>query len=340
MKHKSLALVVAIVIGIISLFPIKIHAQEKNLVNIYLFHSNTCHHCEQEIKALNKIQKNYSNIKIYKYEIHDEKNMNYYESILQMYHLKSKNVPFIVIGDKYYIGYNEDKTKLNIIKTIEYYSKYGYVDRVAAVVHNNNLPTYKVKSNQVSLDTFLEEYKNYQLIGNIYTDQLDIDTITILTSILTETNFLNIILLSLLIIALKRKKDYQTKLFLLATYLTTYIITDIIMLINYNIIMWNIIVLILMTYLFIARKTKKNQIPYLSCTIIAILSNSLKYTVLNKYSNILKEIIKINNLSSFEQFIQYLIHLSIAIITITIIIMLINLILSKLSNITPFKKRT
>lgn len=332
MKNKFQVIIVAIVIAIISLFPIKIYAQEKNLVNIYLFHSSTCPHCEQEIKALHKIQKKYSNIKIYKYEIHTEKNMNYYESILQMYHLKSKNVPFIVVGDKYYIGYNENKTKLNIIKTIEYYSKYGYADRVAAIVHNNNLPTYKEKDNQISLDTFLKEYKNYQIIGNIYTNQLDIDTITILTSILTETNFLNIILLSLLIIALKRKKDYQTKLFLLATYLITYIITDIIMLINYNIIMWSIIVLILITYLFCIRKTKKNQIPYLSFTIIAILSNSLKYIVLNKYSNILKEVIKINNLSSFEQFIQCLIHLSIVIIAITIIIMLINLVLSKLGT--------
>ena len=49
---------------------------DKNLVNIYLFHSDTCPHCKEEIKFLNNIKKNYDNIKIYMYEISDNNNLN------------------------------------------------------------------------------------------------------------------------------------------------------------------------------------------------------------------------------------------------------------------------
>ena len=48
---------------------------DKNLVNIYLFHSNTCPHCQEEIKTLEEFLKEYDNIKIYKYEISDDANL-------------------------------------------------------------------------------------------------------------------------------------------------------------------------------------------------------------------------------------------------------------------------
>ena len=41
----------------------------KNLVNIYLFHSNSCHHCASEKELLAELEKEYDNIRIYKYEI-------------------------------------------------------------------------------------------------------------------------------------------------------------------------------------------------------------------------------------------------------------------------------
>ena len=44
---------------------------EKNLVNIYLFHSYTCKHCKEEIKLLDELEKEYDNIKIYKYEVNE-----------------------------------------------------------------------------------------------------------------------------------------------------------------------------------------------------------------------------------------------------------------------------
>ena len=48
---------------------------DKNLVNIYLFHSDTCPHCKEEIKFLDDIKNDYDNIKIYMYEIGDSENV-------------------------------------------------------------------------------------------------------------------------------------------------------------------------------------------------------------------------------------------------------------------------
>ena len=38
-----------------------------NLVNIYLFYSDTCPHCSAEKKLLDELKEDYDNIRIYKY---------------------------------------------------------------------------------------------------------------------------------------------------------------------------------------------------------------------------------------------------------------------------------
>jgi len=42
---------------------------EETTVNIYLFHSDECPHCNKEIKLLNELEEQYPYIKVYKYEI-------------------------------------------------------------------------------------------------------------------------------------------------------------------------------------------------------------------------------------------------------------------------------
>ena len=56
---------------------------DKNLVNIYIFHSDTCPHCKEEIKFLESI--NDSNIKIYKYEINHDNNLKLLEDVTKLY---------------------------------------------------------------------------------------------------------------------------------------------------------------------------------------------------------------------------------------------------------------
>ena len=137
------------------LFSFKLHVEAKsaNLVNIYFFHSNSCSHCKEETKFLEKIIENYSNVKIYKYEIHDKDAKEVLKKASNIYNIKTNGVPITIIGNKVYTGFLHEKSSLKFIKTIEYYSKYGYQDKLGEQL-NLNLPTYKIKENVITLIKF------------------------------------------------------------------------------------------------------------------------------------------------------------------------------------------
>ena len=94
---------------------------EEDKVNIYLFHRNGCPHCEKEIKFLKSIEKKYNNINVYMFETSSSnKNSIYLKSIKKLFKENSLGVPYTVIGDEAFLGYNDfigDK----IEKTIQYY---------------------------------------------------------------------------------------------------------------------------------------------------------------------------------------------------------------------------
>ena len=54
-------------IFLVLFLPFSVRASEKNTVNIYFFHSNTCSHCKAEEKFLKKLEKNYDYVKVYRY---------------------------------------------------------------------------------------------------------------------------------------------------------------------------------------------------------------------------------------------------------------------------------
>ena len=56
---------------ILLLLPISISAKEK--VDLYLFHSETCSHCQAEIKFLEELEKEYDNLEVHLYETNNSK---------------------------------------------------------------------------------------------------------------------------------------------------------------------------------------------------------------------------------------------------------------------------
>ena len=131
--------------------------EEKNLVNIYLFHSNTCPHCKEEIKLLDELSNKYDNIMIYKYEISDKDNLELMENIAGLFDTTVRGTPFTVIGDKYYHGFRSDSSKSKFIATIEYYSDNGYKDIVGEYIGNIELPKYKIDDTSQDIDEYIEE---------------------------------------------------------------------------------------------------------------------------------------------------------------------------------------
>jgi len=80
---------------------------EEDKINLYLFHSNTCPHCREEKEFLEEINDKYKNLNIYMFEVSDSKNNNNMKKIKKLFNEEKGGVPFTVIGDKSFLGYNE-----------------------------------------------------------------------------------------------------------------------------------------------------------------------------------------------------------------------------------------
>ena len=99
-----------------------VFADTKNSVNIYFFHSNTCSHCKAENKFLQSIEKQYDNVNVYRYEVHDEKNTDKIKMLEDIYQISLESVPVTVIGDTIFYGFSDDVSKNEFLRAISYYS--------------------------------------------------------------------------------------------------------------------------------------------------------------------------------------------------------------------------
>ena len=65
------------------LFPLVTFAKEDDKIVLYLFHGRGCPHCAEEQSFLNNIKKDYTNLKIVKYEVwYNEENALMLEKIM------------------------------------------------------------------------------------------------------------------------------------------------------------------------------------------------------------------------------------------------------------------
>ena len=163
---------------------------EKNLVNIYLFYSNSCPHCSMEKKLLSEIELKYDNVRIYKYEIGDDANLQLLKDIANMYDTEVTGVPFTVIADKVYKGFSYDESKGKFLGTIEYYSDHGYKDLVGEYIGNTELPSYEIGDTS-DFKEFINNYGSHTIsfLGfKINTKNLTLPLISVLIGLVDGFN--------------------------------------------------------------------------------------------------------------------------------------------------------
>ncbi len=128
MKKILLWLVLTITI----LFPVAVNAEE---INLYLFHSQDCTHCQSERKWLESIKDKYDNLNIHEYEItRNSDNSALLDKVKERLSSTSNYVPYTVIGEQHWIGWNEDN-KAKITEAIENYD-FSKRDIVNEVINN------------------------------------------------------------------------------------------------------------------------------------------------------------------------------------------------------------
>ena len=219
-RFKILLFLIAIII--MNLMPV--YAEEKNLVNIYFFHSNTCPHCKQENILLEKLEKEHDNIKIYRYEIYTDNNGELLNKAAELLNVKVRGTPVTVIGSKVYNGFSRENSSQVFEGAIKYFSQYGYKDVFGEYLGNIELPTYEVKETDPDVDKFIDEYSNKTIdtiFGSISTKNLTLPVISILIGLVDGFNPCAMWVLLFLISMLLGMKDKKKMWILGLTFLLT-----------------------------------------------------------------------------------------------------------------------
>lgn len=328
-----------LIITLILTLPTTINAQTKNLVNIYFFHSKDCSHCNSEIKFLNAIEEKYNNIKIYRYEVHTEENNQARLAVMDLYNIENNAIPLTIIGDTPYLGYSETSSNLKFIKTIEYYSKYGYHDKVGELLQISILPSFEIKANQPTLDEFLDTYGNYHLIGSLYTNDFDLSSNTTILAILSQINPIQIAVFIIVILIASIKGRSQALIYITSHLLISYLITA-----HYTItnslftlcIALSILIISILLLKFIL-KSKHQKYLYILILIISILSSTIAHTLYSEPLLIFKELLLLHtqtNLTQISYYSNYLITILMTNIVYILIYLVFHLKLFKLKHNT------
>lgn len=329
-QNKTKYFLLSILITIIGLLTnigiVKAETQDKNIVNIYFFHSNTCSHCRSEIKLLDDLENRYDNIKIYSYEVNEEDNNQKWTQVQELYQIKGNGVPLTIIGDTYYSGYKEEKSSLEFIKTIEYYSRYGYEDKTGNLLGINTSSTYEIKEDNPTLEEFMDRYGNYKIIGNLYTDDVSLSVSAIILGILSQLNIIKLLAISLGLILISKVKSIKDKIILSLGYfgiLMMWTTTNIFSNDIYTLIIELIILILCILALVKYSRTKSPQTKSVNILIIiAILSNYLETNFFNYQNQTFNNLINLYNLSSYDKTMYYIDYIfTIIIINILVILL-------------------
>lgn len=254
-----------IIFLILLILPIKIEA--KQTVRLYLFYSDSCIHCKEEKKYLEKLQKKYDYLEIYTYEVSENNQLQ--NQVFEKLKYKTNKVPFTVIGSIYFVGYNTN-ISYEIEDAIKYYANFKHKDVVGEILKIT--PIFDGEENPSQI---LEENIKLPIIGEIK----DISLLSLILGFLDGLNPYSILILLFIIVSAENKKQ---KLIYGTTFLTTSTIFN----------------FLFMIILGITLKTKEQVILRMLIaffTLIISIINFNKYFKTNEIKNVINNHKIINN---------------------------------------------
>lgn len=134
--------VIIILILMTLLIPNIVMAKEKEKIKVYMFYGDGCPHCHKAMEFFDKIEKEYG--KYYDLVTFEtwgtfsgRRNKLMQLAAIKMETEKEKlGVPYIIIGDKTFLGYSEEYDE-DIKKTIvDQYNNDEYVDMIQPLIDN------------------------------------------------------------------------------------------------------------------------------------------------------------------------------------------------------------
>ena len=220
MKFKKVLL---LIIAAIFCFSFQ-NVSAKEQIKIYFFHGDGCPHCAEETKFLEKIEKKYSNVKIIKYEVWNNKtNALLMKRVGNKYDVSTGSVPLTVISGTAISGYS-DSIGEKIERVIKYYSKnpkknIDYVSKIK----NGTYKGEEIEDTFTEYDSKSDEYTKIEIpiFGEINLKDFSLPTASVLIGLVDGFNPCAMWVLLFLISMLLGMKDKKRMWILGITFLLT-----------------------------------------------------------------------------------------------------------------------
>lgn len=169
-------------------------AKAEASLNTYLFYGEGCPHCAKERLFLFNVLKNeYPSLQIYEYEVYNNRsNSLLLQKVGQSLDADIGGVPFLVIGDKYFIGYADSITPSEIKNRVEECLNNSCPDTVANILGLNK----EVKETPAKIDINEEQNKinnkekviSLPILGNVDIYKFSLPFLTVAMGILDGFN--------------------------------------------------------------------------------------------------------------------------------------------------------
>jgi thiol-disulfide isomerase/thioredoxin len=156
MKFKKLTIYLLV---IFTIFFINSSAYAQEKVNVYLFWGDGCSHCENAKKYFSELNKELENkFELYTFEVwYNENNSDLLFKVGETINKEIVGVPFIIIGDETFFGYNSSMDA-EIKATIEsQYNKGKLEDIVASIIKEDNYKREKEEASEIKEELTNEE---------------------------------------------------------------------------------------------------------------------------------------------------------------------------------------
>lgn len=115
---------------------------EKEKINVYIFHGNGCPHCQKAMEFFDSIEEEYGKYyNLVKYETwYSSRNNKLMKQVAEKMETDTSKlgVPYIIIGDKTFLGYAESYDEDIKKAIVDAYNSEDYVDKVKPVIDEFN----------------------------------------------------------------------------------------------------------------------------------------------------------------------------------------------------------
>lgn len=209
----------------------KVSAEVNEPINVYLFYGQGCPHCAKEREYLTTLKDIYGNkINIYEYEVYyNKENVKLFTKTSEFLNIDVGGVPFLVIGEKYFVGYESNETTgKEISNEIERCIEDGCIDNLSELLlgekklNTTSTPEDIIVSSGTNSENTSPLYFETYIFGKINLKDISLPLATILIALVDGFNPCAMWILIFLITMLINMKD-KRKLYILGS---TFIFTS------------------------------------------------------------------------------------------------------------------